>query len=153
MRSHDPQKEEAEAAKLYAEFVESFGEEPLEEKPGPRPFVRSHTILPGVSASQAGEAMAMPRIHPQYALRNPQSRFKLWCPSGQGPKASGKYVPSFMPPSLAAAVNRDGGSTASSSGFSSARNGVSRVSVYKSNADAFPAWDDVKTCDSHGHDG
>lgn len=49
-----PQKEEAEAAKLYAEFVQSFGEEAPEGNAGPKPFVRSHTILPGSSVSQAG---------------------------------------------------------------------------------------------------
>ena len=59
--------------------------------------------------------------------RAPKGRIITVCLAGQGPKASGKYVPSFMPPSLAAAVNRDGGSTASSSGFSSARNGVSKT--------------------------
>ena len=76
--------------------------------------------------------------------------------AGQGPKASGKYVPSFMPPSLAAAVNRDGGSTASSSGFSSARNGVRQAQGagflrWTSNACAFAAWDVVKTKYSLGH--
>ena len=48
------QKEEAEAAKIYAEFVESFGEEPSQDRAGPKPFVRSHTILPGSSPSLAG---------------------------------------------------------------------------------------------------
>ncbi len=48
------QKEEAEAAKLYEEFVESFGDAKPEESSGPKAFLRGGTIQPGSSAAQAG---------------------------------------------------------------------------------------------------
>ena len=52
------QKEEAEAAKLYEEFVESFGEAKPEENSGPKAFLRGGTIQPGSSAAQAGWSFA-----------------------------------------------------------------------------------------------
>ncbi|KAK9824009.1 hypothetical protein WJX72_006933 [[Myrmecia] bisecta] len=65
-----------EAAKLYDEFVESFGNAGREE--GPKAFVRGGTIQPGSSAAAAAASAAK--------------------------KPGGKYVPSFMPPSMAAAL-------------------------------------------------
>lgn len=47
------QKEEEAASKLYAEFVESFGDEP-EQKASQRSFTRGGIIQPGSSASGAG---------------------------------------------------------------------------------------------------
>ncbi|DBA82509.1 TPA: hypothetical protein ACH3X2_000737 [Trebouxia sp. C0005] len=67
-------KADAEAAKLYEDFVESFAEDPAEK--GPKAFVRGEVIQPGQRPSDSGEP----------------------------PRRAGKYVPKFLPPSMAAAL-------------------------------------------------
>lgn len=46
------QKADAEAAKLYEDFVESFAEDPAEK--GPKAFVRGEVIQPGQRPSDSG---------------------------------------------------------------------------------------------------
>lgn len=48
------QKEAADAAKLYEDFVESFAEDPAEK--GPKAFVRGEVIQPGQRPSDLGTA-------------------------------------------------------------------------------------------------
>ncbi len=65
----DAQRADAEAAKLYEEFVESFGDAgQAEGKTEPRAFVRGGTIQPGSSAAAAIAAGAPP---PPLALPQP----------------------------------------------------------------------------------
>ncbi|KAK9825189.1 hypothetical protein WJX81_005170 [Elliptochloris bilobata] len=75
---------DAEAAKLYEEFVQSFGDGGEGEGGGaaPRAFVRGGTIQPGSSAAAAVAAAAV---------------------AGASAKR-GRYVPSFLPPAMAAAA-------------------------------------------------
>ncbi len=62
------QRADAEAAKLYEEFVESFGDAgQAEGKTEPRAFVRGGTIQPGSSAAAASAAGA-----PQTPVALPQ---------------------------------------------------------------------------------
>lgn len=52
-----PQRADAEAAKVYEEFVQSFGDaNESESKSAPRAFVRGGTIQPGTSAAAAALA-------------------------------------------------------------------------------------------------
>ncbi|KAL3151330.1 hypothetical protein ABBQ38_013163 [Trebouxia sp. C0009 RCD-2024] len=67
-------KEALEAAKLYEDFVESFAEDPAEK--GPKAFVRGEVIQPGQRPSDSGEP----------------------------PQRAGRYVPKFLPPSMAAVL-------------------------------------------------
>lgn len=87
---------EAEAAKLYEDFVESFGEGEEEEKS----FVKGETIQPGSSQASQNSGPPMP---------------------GGARKGSSKYVPSFIPPMMAAALsgkdNREGGRESEESVF------------------------------------
>ena len=46
------QKADAEAAKLYEDFVESFAEDPADK--GPKAFVRGEVIQPGQRPSDSG---------------------------------------------------------------------------------------------------
>lgn len=51
------QRENEEAAKLYEEFVESFGASEHQADKGPKAFVRGGTIQPGSAPSAAGKAL------------------------------------------------------------------------------------------------
>ena len=50
------QKADAEAAKLYEDFVESFAEDPADK--GPKAFVRGEVIQPGQRPSDSGYSLS-----------------------------------------------------------------------------------------------
>ncbi|KAK9797001.1 hypothetical protein WJX73_002827 [Symbiochloris irregularis] len=75
---------DAEAAKLYAEFAQSFGEDPEGDKSS-KSFISGGTIQPGAS-SQAAQPSAGQ------------------APPSSAKKSGGRYQPSFVPPSLASAL-------------------------------------------------
>ncbi|CAD7701765.1 unnamed protein product [Ostreobium quekettii] len=82
-----------EAAKLYEEFVESFKAD--EEKPGHKTFVRGGTIMPGTNA---------PPVPPAEGAGAGLGGSST---GNTGKKSGGQYVPSFIPPSMVAAMKAD----------------------------------------------
>lgn len=148
------QQEEDAARKLYSEFVESFGDEP-EQKAPQRSFTRGGTIQPGSSGSSAGKpSCSRPSSLSDCPVKQPMQSHLLTscrdslCPqafsglpgycrcvfhlAGSGHKKIGKYVPSFLPPNLAAAINAQTnphtGAAAAAAAISSRLGGVSRLS-------------------------
>ncbi|CAM6077166.1 unnamed protein product [Sphagnum tenellum] len=71
-----------EAARLYEEFVESFK---ADDTPGGKAFVRGGTINPSERSKPDAESL----------------------PRGRDVEHDNKYVPSFLPPGLAAMVNKE----------------------------------------------
>ena len=93
------QKEAAEAAKLYEDFVESFAEDPAEK--GPKAFVRGEVIQPGQRSSESGRygCCMLNRFSMCLMAVTILTEF-----AGEPPRRAGKYVPKFLPPSMAAAL-------------------------------------------------
>ncbi|KAG0584627.1 hypothetical protein KC19_3G223800 [Ceratodon purpureus] len=84
-----------EAARLYEEFVESFK---ADDVPGGKAFVRGGTINP--DAKQPTSESAPPIVAP--------AKQESVTPSSVTSKKPGsRYVPSFIPPGLAAMVNKE----------------------------------------------
>ena len=97
------QKEALEAAKLYEDFVESFAEDPAEK--GPKAFVRGEVIQPGQRPSDSG--LAYPLLSILRIWHNIFVVISTNCPdppAGEPPRRAGKYVPKFLPPSMAAVL-------------------------------------------------
>jgi U2-associated protein SR140 len=91
-----PQRDDEEAAKVYEEFVKEFAGDdaeaggPSSQAPGgSRPFVSGGVVRPG-----QGPAAASPASNGSE-------------PAGRKP--GGRYVPSFMPPGMAAAMDKKEG--------------------------------------------
>ncbi|GMH42641.1 hypothetical protein BSKO_10560 [Bryopsis sp. KO-2023] len=83
-----------EEARLYEDFVESFRGE--DDKPGPKAFVRGGTMMPGTAVSSAVDSQSEERPgEPPSSMSAPP------------PRGKGQYVPSFIPPSMAAAMEAD----------------------------------------------
>uniref|UniRef100_A0A7I4FGN7 RRM domain-containing protein n=1 Tax=Physcomitrium patens TaxID=3218 RepID=A0A7I4FGN7_PHYPA len=83
-----------EAARLYEEFVESFK---ADDAPGGKAFVRGGTINPDAKLPSSEVASPMALIKQEYSTPT----------SAASKKPGSRYVPSFIPPGLAAMVNRD----------------------------------------------
>jgi U2-associated protein SR140 len=98
------QRDDAEAAKVYEDFVKEFGgddgegDTPSRQRnghgapPEPRPFIRGGTIRPGQPPAAAPPPPSQ-AVASEPASATPAAR-----------KPGGRYVPSFMPPGMAAAL-------------------------------------------------
>lgn len=105
------QRDDAEAAKVYEDFVKEFGgdgdDQPQKRGPGGGrpgsgggavggvPFLRGGTVRPG---------------QPPASGPGPGSGSAGGSAGPPGKKPGGRYIPSFMPPGMAAAMGKGGGS-------------------------------------------
>ena len=80
--------------------MESFAEDPADK--GPKAFVRGEVIQPGQRPSDSGAALS-PLISTPHARFQAGLSAQVWH-TGEPPRRAGKYVPKFLPPSMAAAL-------------------------------------------------
>ena len=93
------QKADAEAAKLYEDFVESFAEDPAEK--GPKAFVRGEVIQPGQRPADSGFALELLQSLAACHLFTLGLISEVSLCLGEAPRRAGKYVPKFLPPAMA----------------------------------------------------
>ena len=80
--------------------MESFAEDPADK--GPKAFVRGEVIQPGQRPSDSGAALS-PLISNTCRKLQAGHSAQVWH-TGEPPRRAGKYVPKFLPPSMAAAL-------------------------------------------------